>query len=240
MSKIKKIIIIILLFLVFATTLFIVAASQKISKDKIEIEGCQYYTDEEMKDFIFTTKWDRNPFVLYFKTKYKKQKTIPFVDEYSVKITSLHSAKVTVYEKKIIGYVVYKGLNMYFDKDGTVVESSSEVIENVPKVTGLDFDSIILSEKLPVKDDEVFHMILDTTQSLQKYKINVSKLYISEEKEITLFINDIVVDLGKNDNLNDKIRSLNDMLPSLDGLKGTLNLKVYNENNTGYTFKKSQ
>src|SRR5574344_1043750 len=193
MSRLKKTMIIIILFLIFAGLLFVIGASQKISDKNITIEGCQKYTKEEIINYIFTSKWDRNPFVLFGKTKYGKQKTIPFVDEYSVKLTSFHSVKITIYEKKIIGYVVYKGMNMYFDKDGTVVESSKDVIESVPKVTGLNFESIVLSEKLPVKDDEVFHLILDTTQSLQKYKIAVSKIYISESKEVTLYINDIVV-----------------------------------------------
>lgn len=235
----KKIIILIATIFLIICGIAGVFAMQRISERNIIIEGNEKYTKEEMISFIFRSDWDRNPFVLYYKTKFCKQKVIPFVDEYDVKITSLNSVKITIYEKKIIGYVNYMGSNMYFDKDGTIVESSTEVIEGIPKITGLNFDSIILYETLPVGSDKVFRLILDTTQILQKYRIAVDKIYISDNKEVTLYIEQIKVELGTGEDMNDKIRSLNDMLPNLQGLSGTLDIKKYNTNNDGYTFKKS-
>jgi hypothetical protein len=41
------------------------------------------------------------------------------------------------------------------------------------------------------------------------------------------------------DDMNDKMRTLKDMLPNLEGQTGTLNLQEYNEDGSGYTFKKS-
>lgn len=235
----KKIIILIATIFLIICGIAGVFAMQRISEKNIIIEGNEKYTKEEMISFIFRSDWDRNPFVLYYKTKFCKQKVIPFVDEYDVKITSLNSVKITIYEKKIIGYVNYMGSNMYFDKDGTIVESSTEVIEGIPKITGLNFDSIILYETLPVGSDKVFRLILDTTQILQKYRIVVDKIYISDNKEVTLYIEQIKVELGTGEDMNDKIRSLNDMLPNLQGLSGRLDIKKYNTNNDGYTFKKS-
>lgn len=240
MSRRKRNGIIILAVLFIMAVCIGILAMQRIDNKSIIVEGNEKYTNDEMINFIFKSDWDKNPFVLYYKTKYGKQETIPFVDEYEVEIVSLNSVKITVYEKKIIGYVSYMGTNMYFDKDGTVVESSGEVLEGIPLVTGLQFDTIVLYEELPVGDDEIFSLILDTTQTLQKYGIGVDKLYISGGKEVTLYIGEIEVLLGKNEDLNDKIRSLNDMLPNLTGLSGTLDLRVYDENNTGYTFKKSK
>ena len=187
MSIRKKIIIFLAILLILAGCAGVLAI-QRIDTQNIIIEGNQKYTNDEMINFIFESDWDRNPFVLYYKTKYGKQKTIPFVDEYEVEIVSLKNVKITVYEKKIIGYVSYTGANMYFDKDGTVVESSNELLEGIPKITGLTFESIVLYEKLPVEDDEVFELILDTTQTLQKYNIAVDKIYISDGKEVTLYM----------------------------------------------------
>lgn len=239
MSSKRKIIISVITILVLLGITAGVLSIQRINDDNIIIEGNEKYTKDEMMDFIFRSDWDKNPFVLYYKTKFSKQKTIPFVDEYDVKITSLNSVKITIYEKKIIGYISYMGSNMYFDKDGTIVESSREIIEGIPRITGLDFDSIVLYETLPVEDDKVFKLILDTTQILQKYEISVDRIYISDNKEVTLYIENIKVELGTNEDLNDKIRSLNDMLPNIEGLSGTLDIRKYNTNNEGYTFKKS-
>ena len=63
----------------------------------------------------------------------------------------------------MIGYVEYLGTNLYFDKDGIVVESSSEILEGVPKISGLKFSEVTLYEKLPVEDDHVFQVILNLT-----------------------------------------------------------------------------
>ena len=51
-----------------------------------------------------------------------------------------------------MGYVAYMGANFYFDKDGVVVESSSEETEGIPCISGLKFDSLALYQKLSVKD----------------------------------------------------------------------------------------
>lgn len=237
MSRKSKIIIFVMAIVVLILVIAVLAI-QRIDKDDIVIEGNEKYTKEEMIEYIFNDEWDRNPFVLYYNTKFGKIKEIPFVDTYEVEITSLDSVKITVYEKKIIGYVSYMGTNMYFDKDGVVVESSLKCLEGIPPVTGLEFENIVLNEKLPVEDEDVFNVVLDTTQSLQKYKINADKIYISEDTEVTLYIGEIEVLLGKDSDMNDKIRSLNDMLPNIEGMSGTLDIREYNDNNTGYTFKK--
>ena len=151
----------------------------------------------------------------------------------------MDSVEITVYEKSIIGRVKYMGSNMYFDKDGTVVESSSEDIESVPEVKGLEFESIVLMEELPVEDKKVLDMILDTTQLLTKYEINVDSIYVKNDKTAKLIIGGVTVELGDMDDMNDKMRTLKDMLPNLEGQTGTLNLQEYNEDGSGYTFKKS-
>lgn len=106
--SIRKKIVIFLAILLILTGCAGVLAIQRIDTQNIIIEGNQKYTNDEMINFIFESDWDRNPFVLYYKTKYGKQKTIPFVDEYEVEIVSLKNVKITVYEKKIIGYFVLK------------------------------------------------------------------------------------------------------------------------------------
>ena len=236
MSK-TKIIIIVFVIVLMATFAFL--ATRRIDEDAIIVKGNEKYTDEEIKDYIFVSKTDKNPYYSYFKSRFSKQKTIPFVDISTIKIKSMDSVEITVYEKSIIGRVKYMGSNMYFDKDGTVVESSSEDIESVPEVKGLEFESIVLMEELPVEDKKVLDMILDTTQLLTKYEINVDSIYVKNDKTAKLIIGGVTVELGDMDDMNDKMRTLKDMLPNLEGQTGTLNLQEYNEDGSGYTFKKS-
>ena len=64
---------------------------------------------------------------VYIRCFGKKNKQIPFIQKYDVEVTIWpDKMNVAVYEKAIVGYISYMGCNMYFDKDGIVVESSSE------------------------------------------------------------------------------------------------------------------
>ena len=39
-------------------------------------------------------------------------------------------------KKCMVGYVSYMNSNLYFDKDGIVVESTSEILPGIPKIEG--------------------------------------------------------------------------------------------------------
>lgn len=207
--------------------------------EDIIITGNEKYSDKQIEKLIFKTKFDRNPVMLYFSTEFGSQKKIPFVARYSVKINSINSVEVKVYEKNVIGYVRYMEKNMYFDGDGIVTDSTQQVLDGIPRVTGLKFDYIVVEEKLPVKEEKLFQTIMNLTQLLSKYEIAVDKIKISEDKTFELIIGDITVELGEADELNEKIIDLHDMLPKMDGLNGTLDMTTYDSNDKGYAFKKN-
>ena len=204
---------------------------------EIEVEGNKRATAEEIKDYIFDKSYDTNTLVFYLKSKFEKKKSIPFVATYDIDMVSSTKVKVTIYEKDIVGYLQYMGSYIYFDKDGIVVESSSELIEDVPLVTGLNFDSFVLNEKLPVYNEDVFDMILDLTQNIRKYKLIVDKIYISEEYESTLYIGKVKVLLGSSDDINQKLSDLYDMHKQLEGKSGTLDMKEVDKDGQGYAMK---
>lgn len=235
-SNLKKKLIILSVTLGIVLIVGILAISLRISS--VDISGNKQYNDEQIQKLIFKDKWMKNPFVFYFKTKFGNQESIPFVSRYDVEIKSLTSVKITVYEKKVVGYIEYFGTNMYFDKDGIVTESSGVVLDGVPRITGVKFDYIILHSKIPVQNEKMFDVIMNITQLLDKYEIKVDKIYISDNMEMSLFIEDVRIELGTSDNMNEKIIDLNDMLENLNGLSGTLDMREYDSSDEGYTFKK--
>lgn len=233
--SLKTILIIILLvaiafFLIFAVTL-------KISK--ITYEGNEKCTDEEMEQYLFQEKMERNPFVFLFQSRFKKHKEIPFVEEYDVEMISLTEFKVTVYEKSIIGYLKYMGECMYFDKDGIVVEVSKTELEGISYVEGIDFDHIVIEEQIPVEEEDTFDTILDVTQLIDNYNIQADTIHISQDLEITLYLGKVRVELGKNDDLlSEKISDLSSISAVLEDTDGVLDMKEYSTNDKGYTFKR--
>ncbi len=232
----KKIIIILVIFLLFAGV-FVFAATLRISK--IDYKGNEKCQEEMLEKYLFEKDIERNPFVFFFLSTFQEHKTIPFVEKYEVKMKSLTEFEVTVYEKSTIGYLKYMGENMYFDKDGIVVEVATEELPGIALVEGITFDHIVVNEKIPVEDQHTFDTILNITQLVNTYEIPVSSIYISKNLEITLKIDKVQVELGEADKeLSSKVSDLKSILAVMENVDGVLDMKEYSQTDKGYTFKK--
>lgn len=212
-----------------------VAAYVYFQTESITYVGNSHYSDEEMTEKIFGRD---NPNVILYSLFGDKKKSIPFIQKYDVEIQWPRKMYVTVYEKPVIGYVRYMGCNMFFDKDGIVVESSTESYEKVPQIIGLKFNAIVLDSKLDVGDDDIFRQILDLTQSFDKYDLNVSTVYFDSTDNLILYIGDVKVYLGKSDDYTDKLFELKQMESKFAGLKGTLYMQDYTKDSNSIIFKK--
>ncbi len=226
-----------MIFLIIIVLLLIALFLYNLKIEKVTFEGNSRLSEEELKEQIFSQE-DTNPLLFLIKSMFSEMPSIPFVEEYDIEMESLTSFKITVYEKSIVGYLEYMNSNMYFDKDGIVVENSITVFEDVPLITGIKFDSIVLHSKIPVANDKLFKLILDVTQLIKKNDIDTQRIHISDSMETTLYIGNVRVALGYNKDLGEKISTLSDILPSMKDVAGELDMREYNKSATGYTFKK--
>lgn len=210
-----------------------------INIKEITVTGNERYTDEQMVQILFPDKASRNTVFCYLRNYFREHEKIPFVEDYKLVFSGPGKVEIIVYEKSIVGYVSYMSSYMYFDKDGIVVESTNSKLAGIPWITGLEFGHIVLYQKLSVESEEIFQEILNLTQILSVYKMNVDKIQYNSFGEATLYMGEIEVILGSNENLNGKVAELNDMLPKLEGLSGTLYLDTYSEADTNamYVFK---
>lgn len=238
-KKNKRKLILVLIFVVLLAALAITMISV-FSIKKITITGNEHYSEEEMKDLIFNNRYCYNSLYLYWKYNYKKDYSIPFVDTVEINLLSGNQVKVNVYEKSLVGYIEYLGSYMYFDKDGIVVESSSEAVLGIPLITGLKFDHILLYKELEVEDKGVFNTIVSVTQLLSKYQITPDKIYFNSNYEMTLYFVDARVYLGKDSETEEKIIRLRSILPDLEGLSGVLHMENYQEGTSNITFEKDK
>ena len=217
----------------------IIAGVCSIRIREITVTGNEKYTDEQVVDLVFPDNASRSTVLCYLREHFGKHEKIPFVEDYKLVIKSLNRAEIIVYEKSVVGYVSYMSSYMYFDKDGIIVESSSQKLHGIPWITGLKFGHIVLYQKLPVESERVFEEILNLTQILSIYDLSVDKIQYNTLGEATLYMGEIEVILGSNEGLNGKIAELGDMLPQLEGKSGILYLDNYDETRTNprYTFK---
>ena len=206
----------------------------------VSVVGNSHYTDEEIKDMVFTGPYSYNSVVLSLMYRDKSIKDIPFIEKMDVEIVNANSVRINVYEKAVAGYVEYLGHYMYFDKDGIVVESSNRVMNGIPFVTGLSFDHIILHEPLPVKRSSVFLTILNVTQLLGKYGIQTDRIAFDLDGNITLYFGGARVSLGSDDFIDEKINEMNLLLPQLRGFSGTLHMENYVGEELNFSFDRDK
>lgn len=193
----------------------------------VYVEGNIHYTDEEIAERIMTGRFGHNSIYLNFRYRNQEIEDIPFVSAIEVEILSPDTVSIRVYEKSFAGYVSYLGRYMYFDRDGTIVESSEMMTAGVPEVTGLKFDHVVMYEKLPVENEQIFVRILDITQSLAKYELNADRLFFDREYKVTLYFGDVRVQIGDNSSIDEKFSRLKSILPELEGKKGVVQMENF-------------
>ena len=202
----------------------------------VYVDGNVHYSNEEIMEMVMDGRFGHNSLYLSLKYKDKGMEDIPFIQAMDVTIEAKDTIRITVYEKALAGYVSYLGQYIYFDKDGIVVETSTEKTTGIPQVTGLKFDHVILHEPLPVERPEIFDEVLNITQQLERYSMIADRIYFDSNYKVTLVFGEAKVALGDDGYTDEKIMKLQYILPSLIGKKGTLDMREYSEDTKSYTF----
>ena len=224
------------LLLVLAVGILVFAFIEGFKVKTVTVEGSSHYTTDEITNYVLDSKLCMNTVFLNLKYKRKAVKDIPFVERIDVKIVDRNTVKITVFEKYVAGCIANLGNYMYFDNDGTIVEVSKIKTENVPVVTGLTFDHFNLYEPLPIENMEVFNSILNITKLLNKNSLYANVIYFDESMNITLFFEDVRVNIGNGSDMDEKFNALTLILPDLKGQKGLLHMENYSEGNSNVVF----
>lgn len=246
-KKRKRNILILLALLVLLAGICVLLVTQVFTVKKVNVVGNELYTDEQIEEIVLSDEYSWSTLYVYLKYRFFHTQKLPFVDtmEVGLQPAKPHELTVEVYEKGILGYLYISSIdqNAYFDKDGFVVETSQEVIEDVPKIEGLTCDSVVLYEKLPLANDTALKNLLSLTQLLQKYEIPAKRIKYEEASgSMTVYSGKITILVGNADNLAQKIMRLQYILPQLEGKKGTLHLENWTSETTDIIFdpKKSK
>lgn len=203
----------------------------------IYVEGNIHYTNDEIIEMVMERPLEHNSLYLSLRYRDKSIEDIPFIQKMDVQVVSPNAIRIVVYEKALAGYVEYLGRYMYFDKDGIIVETSEVKTAGIPMVTGLEFNHVILHEKLPVENDRIFEGILDITQMLTKYGLAADRIYFDGNYSMTLYFEEVKVKIGGSDMIDEKIMKLQYILPNLTGKKGTLRMETYTSDSRNITFE---
>lgn len=204
----------------------------------VEVVCGNHFTEDEIKDYVIKDTFDKNAIYLYLKNKYTDTESIPFVEYVDVELKSRNSVKITVYEKKVVGCLDYMNKYIYFDKEGYFIEQSEKKLEDVPYVTGIEFKSMKLYDKMSVDEDELFKTVMNMTQLINKYELSIDEINFDSERNISLYSGDIEVLLGKKDSYDEQIAKLESLFEKSKGMKGTFHMENYSDSTTNIIFDK--
>lgn len=196
------------------------------------------YSDEEIQNMVFTSPLDKYAVLFRIRWFLHGENRIPFIEQIDAELLDRNSIELTVYEKRMIGCVRVMGQFFYFDRDGLVVESSSRQIEDIPLITGLEFDNIVLHNTLKVQRASLYHVILNLTRLIELYEIDVSRIEFLYDNSVVLHCGETEVRLGKHESYDLALSSLNEILGKLDSENMILYMENYSEINKDVTAKK--
>ena len=213
----------------------IVTCFLPISEFTIEGEN-NYYSEAELREKMTEGRSSR-ALIFFIQDKFMKHRTIPFIEKYTFSFRGFRHVTAHVYEKSLIGFIRFQQYYLYFDWDGTLVESSPVRIPDVFEISGLSNDHAVLGEKLKTEEKDSFSTILTITQFLRSntLKREGQAVPLSELTErihfsqagVSVVFGDITVLLGTSSDLEAKLSVMCDTLPELYGRSGTLYLDTY-------------
>lgn len=232
--------ILLILILFIAAGVFIVM--NVFTVENVVVEGNELYSSTQIETMVLNDEYSWNSLYVDLKYRFVDIGEVPFVDTMEVSLDNPHTVHIKVYEKGMLGYLYINsiGQNAYFDKDGFVVETSTEVIDGVPKITGISCEEVVLYEKLQLENSDILRDLLNLTQTLKKYNLLPDEIQYDSNMEPVLYYGTIQVKIGSEDNLSQKVVRLSIILPQLDGLSGTLHLETWTPETTDIIWDRAE
>ena len=236
--KIGLLVFLVLLLLIAIGTFIVINV---FTVEHVVVEGNELYSPEQIQNMVLNDEYSWNSLYVDLKYRFLDVGDVPFVDTMEISLDDPHTVRISVYEKGILGsfYIDTLGQYAYFDKDGFVVETSSDVIEGVPKITGISCDTVVLYEKLPLENEAILNRLLSLTQILKKYDLSPENIHYDSAENPVLIYGSIEVVVGSDDYLTQKIARLSAILPQLSGLSGTLHLDTWTPDTTDIVFDRT-
>ena len=241
-KKRRKIGLYILLILILLIAAGVFTVMNVFTVENVVVEGNELYSSTQIENMVLNDEYSWNSLYVDLKYRFVDIGEVPFVDTMEVSLDNPHTVHIKVYEKGMLGYLYINsiGQNAYFDKDGFVVETSTEVIDGVPKITGISCEEVVLYEKLQLENSDILRDLLNLTQTLKKYNLLPDEIQYDSNMEPVLYYGTIQVKIGSEDNLSQKVVRLSIILPQLDGLSVTLHLETWTPETTDIIWDRAE
>ena len=225
-SKRNKLIPFILLALLAACLMFLLTMPV-FQVGQIDITGIHKATEDELIQ-LAGLGGGCNIFSFRGSTAEKAMETHPYVK--SAKLTKHYPNQVSIEitERKPRAYVEFNNMNAYLmiDETGMVMEYTTFASEQMPVIVGLSFSDFVIGQPLQTDNNKAFEDVVRLSNMFAKYEMtDVIHVFISDEKDIHLYIHNVDVIFGSIENADLKIRIAKAAIEGLpEGSKGFLTI----------------
>ena len=201
--------------------------------DSVEVRGTTHYTEDEIKKMVLKGSFASNSVLAPLFCGNVDTSDVAFVDAFKITQLNRNTICISVKEKKPIGCIHYLDSYIYFDRTGTFVEGSQTLDKTVPYFDGIEVSKVVMDEKLDIKGDTVLNTAVAPSTIFQKNDLVPDHIQFDSSYSISLIYGDITVQLGKDENLEEKMNRVAAILPKITGKKGILHMEsVSTDTNT--------
>lgn len=201
--------------------------------DSVQVRGTTHYSDEEVKKMVLRGPLASNSVLAPMIYSTTDTDDVAFVDAFKVTQINRNTICISVKEKKPVGCIHYLDSYVFFDRNGIFVEGSKTRDESVPYFDGIQVNSVVMDEKLDIKGDSVLNTAVALSTIFQKNEMIPDHIQFDSSYSISLIYGDIMVQLGKDEDLEEKMNRVIAILPKLTGKKGILHMEsVSTDTNT--------
>lgn len=205
---------------------------------EVEVAGSAHYSKEQIEKIALKGPLAENSVLAPLLCSRDHTEEISFIDAVEVSYVAPGSVLISVKEKQSIGCVRYLDCFVYFDREGTAIESSVNRDENILYFQGMEPESVCLNQPLFEKDESFLAMAVSLSQMIQKDIRKPESIRLDEKSKLILSYGSIQVRLGGEQYLDDKIERMAAILPLLEGSQGTLHLENVTSERKTITFEK--
>ena len=201
--------------------------------DSVQVRGTTHYSDEEVKKMVLRGPLASNSVLAPMIYSTTDTDDVAFVDAFKVTQINRSTICISVKEKKPVGCIHYLDSYVFFDRNGIFVEGSKTRDESVPYFDVIQVNSVVMDEKLDIKGDSVLNTAVALSTIFQKNEMIPDHIQFDSSYSISLIYGDITVQLGKDEDLEEKMNRVIAILPKLTGKKGILHMEsVSTDTNT--------
>lgn len=184
----------------------------------IKVSGHEHYTRREILDIAELSDKDSVlDVLLHRKTVVENH---GYINRLEVKKVDLKTVEIHVAEKEVVGYVEYMGQYICLDREGYIIDYTSDLDEGKPKIQGIELESFTIEEPLDVSK-EVIDSIQAIYSSSQAFGVAVEWIdfKLKDGRDIALTVGNLDVRIGDTSKLDMKFELLSEILKELPSHK---------------------